>query len=121
MKKMIFWLCALMLVPALAIADGDGVSISELKAQTPNYLEGSYEAHGRHISFHAPIYTPDVEVFPILQVKRTQVSAKAEEKTKELLEKNHALWAENPRSFRRHIARKCLYLFYSLLSKLMGA
>ena len=28
MKKMIFWLCALMLVPALAIADGDGVSIS---------------------------------------------------------------------------------------------
>ena len=88
MKKMIFWLCALMLVPALAIAGGDGVSISELKAQTPNYLEGSYEAHGRHISFHAPIYTPDVEVFPILQVKRTQVSAKAEEKTKELLEKN---------------------------------
>ena len=60
MKKMIFWLCALMLVPALAIADGDGVSISELKAQTPNYLEGSYEAHGRHISFHAPIYTPAV-------------------------------------------------------------
>ena len=49
MKKMIFWLCALMLVPALAIADGDGVSISELKAQTPNYLEGSYEAHGRHM------------------------------------------------------------------------
>ena len=45
MKKMIFWLCALMLVPALAIADGDGVSISELKAQTPNYLEGSYEVH----------------------------------------------------------------------------
>ena len=88
MKKMIFWLCALMLVPALAIADGDGVSISELKAQTPNYLEGSYEAHGRHISFHAPIYTPDAEVFPILQVKRTQISAEAEEKTKELLEKN---------------------------------
>ena len=39
MKKMIFWLCALMLVPALAIADGDGVSISELKAQTPNDLD----------------------------------------------------------------------------------
>ena len=88
MKKMLFWLCVLLLVPALAMAGGDGVFIGELKAQTPRYLEGSYEAHGRNISFRAPIYVPDVEAFPILQVKRTCISSEAAESVKDWLEKN---------------------------------
>ena len=33
MKKMIFWLCVLLLVPALATAGGNGISIGELKKQ----------------------------------------------------------------------------------------
>ena len=88
MKKMLFWLCVLLLVPALAMAGGDGVFIGELKAQTPSYWEGAYEAHGRNISFRAPIYVPDVEAFPILQVKRTCISSEAAESVKDWLEKN---------------------------------
>lgn len=121
MKKMIFWLCALMLVPALAIADGDGVSISELKAQTPNYLEGSYEAHGRHISFHAPHLHTGCRSFSHFASEKNPSIRKSRRKNEGASGEKHTLWAENPRSFRRHIARKCLYLFYSLLSKLMGA
>lgn len=47
MKKMFAALCALLLVPTMASAGSERVSVSELKAQTPAAVEGTHEAYGR--------------------------------------------------------------------------
>lgn len=47
MKKIFTALCALLLVPTMASAGGERVSVSELKAQTPAAVEGTHEAYGR--------------------------------------------------------------------------
>ena len=61
MKKMWFVLCALLLVPTLALASGDMVSISELRQQveTMERWTQTYEAHGRTIEVDIPIYIPN--------------------------------------------------------------
>ena len=64
MKKMRFWLCVLLLVPALAMAGSDGVFIGELKEQldaiAPNEL-------------HQSLYIPHVDTLPILKVRLKNV------------------------------------------------
>ena len=88
MKKMFAALCALLLVPTIASAGGEMISVSELKAQTPAAVEGTHEAYGRTISFRAPVYVPDVDTLPILRVKRTCISAQTAEALGDSLEKN---------------------------------
>lgn len=88
MKKIFAALCALVLVPTMASAGGERISLSELKAQTPAAVEGTHEAYGRTISFRAPVYVPDVDTLPILRVKRTCISAQTAEALGDSLEKN---------------------------------
>ena len=61
MKKMWFVLCALLLVPTLALASSDMVSISELRQQVEamERWTQTYEAHGRTIEVDIPIYIPN--------------------------------------------------------------
>lgn len=47
MKKIFAALCVLLLVPTMASAGGERVSLSELKAQTPAAVEGTHEAYAR--------------------------------------------------------------------------
>ena len=70
MKKMWFALCALLLVPTLALASGDMVSISELRQQveTMERWTASYEAYKRKIEVDIPIDMPKVDAVPIVQV-----------------------------------------------------
>ena len=51
MKKILFALCVLLLVPTLALASGDMVSISELRQQVEamGRWTKTYEAYGRTI------------------------------------------------------------------------
>ena len=88
MKKMFAALCVLLLVPTMASAGGERISVSELKTQTPAAVEGTHEAYGRTISFRAPVYVPDVDTLPILRVKRTCISAQTAEALGDSLEKN---------------------------------
>ena len=61
MKKILFVLCVLMIVPTLALASGDMVSISELRQQVEamGRWTQTYEAHGRTIEVDIPIYIPN--------------------------------------------------------------
>ena len=61
MKKILFVLCVLLLVPTLALASGDMVSISELRQQgeAMGRWTQTYEAHGRTIEVDIPIYIPN--------------------------------------------------------------
>lgn len=61
MKKILFALCVLMIVPTLALASGDMVSISELRQQVEamERWTQTYEAHGRTIEVDIPIYIPN--------------------------------------------------------------
>ena len=61
MKKILFALCVLMIVPTLAMASGDMVSISELRQQVEamERWTQTYEAHGRTIEVDIPIYIPN--------------------------------------------------------------
>lgn len=47
MKRIFAALCALLLVPTMASAGGERVSLSELKTKTPAAVEGTHEAYGR--------------------------------------------------------------------------
>ena len=60
MKKMMLWLCLMMIVPTLASADM--VSISELRQQVEvmGRWTQTYEAHGRTIEVDVPIIVPEV-------------------------------------------------------------
>ena len=61
MKKIFAALCTLMIVPTLALASGDMVSISELRQQgeAMGRWTQTYEAHGRTIEVDIPIYIPN--------------------------------------------------------------
>lgn len=70
MKKILFALCVLLLVPTLALANSDMVSISELRQQveTMERWTASYEAYKREIEVDIPIDIPEVDAVPIVQV-----------------------------------------------------
>ena len=61
MKKILFALYVLMIVPTLALANSDMVSISELRQQVEamERWTQTYEAHGRTIEVDIPIYIPN--------------------------------------------------------------
>ena len=69
MKKMMLWLCLMMIVPTLASADM--VSISELRqqAEAVGRWTQTYEAHGRTIEVDVPIIVPEVEKLPVVEVE----------------------------------------------------
>ena len=70
MKKILFALCVLLLVPTLALASGDMVSISELcqQVEAMGRWTASYEAYKREIEVDIPIDIPEVNAVPIVQV-----------------------------------------------------
>ena len=70
MKKITFLFCVLMIVPTLALASGDMVSVSELRQQveTMGRWTASYEAYKRKIEVDIPIDMPEVDAVPIVQV-----------------------------------------------------
>ena len=70
MKKMWFVLCVLLLVPTLALASGDMVSVSELRQQVEmmGRWTANYEAYKRKIEVDIPIDIPEVDAVPIVQV-----------------------------------------------------
>lgn len=47
MKRFFSALCVLLLVPTMASAGGERISVFELKTQTPAAVEGTHEAYGR--------------------------------------------------------------------------
>ena len=61
MKKIFAALCTLMLIPMLALANSDMVSVSELRQQVEamERWTQTYEAHGRTIEVDIPIYIPN--------------------------------------------------------------
>ena len=61
MKKIFAALCTLILIPMLALANSDMVSVSELRQQveTMERWTQTYEAHGRTIEVDIPIYIPN--------------------------------------------------------------
>ena len=61
MKKFLTVLCVLLLVPTLATANSNMVSISELRQQVEamGRWTQTYEAHGRTIEVDIPIYIPN--------------------------------------------------------------
>ena len=71
MKKMFAAFCALLLVPTLALASGDMVSISELcqQVEAMGRWTKTYEAHGRTIEVDVPIIVPEVNEFPVFSVE----------------------------------------------------
>ena len=71
MRKITFLFCVLMIVPTLALASGDMMSISELRYQVEamGRWTKTYEAHGRTIEVDVPIIVPEVDEFPIFSVE----------------------------------------------------
>ena len=69
MKKMMLWLCLMMIVPTLASADM--VSITELRqqAEAVGRWTQTYEAYGRTIGVDVPVIVPEVEAMPIVTVE----------------------------------------------------
>ena len=61
MKKIFAALCTLMLIPMLALANSDMVSVSELRQQVEamERWTQTYETHGRTIEVDIPIYIPN--------------------------------------------------------------
>ena len=82
MKKLIVTFFVLLLVPALATASTNMVSITELRQQAENMgrWTQTYEAHGRTIEVDIPIIVPEVENVPILQVSAVMGKDVAEER-----------------------------------------
>ena len=70
MKKILFALCVLMIVPTLVLANSDMVSVSELRQQVERMgrWTASYEAYKRKIEVDIPIDIPEVNAVPIVQV-----------------------------------------------------
>ena len=71
MRKITFLFCVLMIVPMLALASGDMVSVSELRYQVEamGRWTKTYEAYGRTIEVDVPIIVPEVEEFPVFLVE----------------------------------------------------
>ena len=70
-RKILFTLCILLLVPTMATASTDMVSISELRQQveTMGRWTQTYEAYGRTIEVDIPIIVPEVDGVPIMTVE----------------------------------------------------
>ena len=71
MKRFAGMMGALLLVPTLALASGDMVSISELcqQVEAMGRWTKTYEAYGRTIEVDVPIIVPEVEEFPVFSVE----------------------------------------------------
>ena len=82
MKNILFALCVLMLVPTLALANTDMVSISELRQQVEmmGRWTKTYDTPNGKVSVDIPIIVPEVENMPILQVSAVMGKDVAEEK-----------------------------------------
>ena len=71
MKRLFAAIAVMMLVPTMASAGGERFSLSELKAQVPDYWEASYTSKkGRTVAFNVPILMPEADTFPIMRVTR---------------------------------------------------
>jgi len=70
MKRWIGALCALLMMPALALADGEKFSVVELREQAEalGRWTQTYEAHGRTIEVDVPICIPEEEALPVVTV-----------------------------------------------------
>ena len=72
MKKFVAMMPAvIMLLAMAATASADAspsVNIQQIYSDKTDYWDGEYEAHGRKISFHAPVYVPNAKKAPVLTV-----------------------------------------------------
>ena len=82
MKRFVGMMGALLLVPTLALASGDMVSISELHQQVEmmGRWTKTYDTPNGEVSVDIPIIVPEVENVPILQVSAVMGKDVAEEK-----------------------------------------
>lgn len=82
MKRFVGMMGALLLVPTLALASGDMVSISELRQQVEvmGRWTQTYDTPNGKVSVDIPIIAPEVENMPILQVSAVMGKDVAEEK-----------------------------------------
>ena len=79
MKKFLTVLCALLLVPTLATANSDMVSISELRQQVEAMGQWTQNGtvNGKIIEINAPIKVPDVDELPVIIVSRLEPDRKS--------------------------------------------
>ena len=70
MKRFVGMMGALLLMPTLALASGDMVSVSELRQQVEamGRWTQTYDTPNGEVSVDIPIIVPEVENMPILQV-----------------------------------------------------
>ena len=82
MKRFAGMMGALLLMPTLALASGDMVSISELRQQVEamGRWTQTYDTPNGEVSVDIPIIVPEVENVPILQVSAVMGKDVAEEK-----------------------------------------
>ena len=82
MKRFAGMMGALLLMPTLALASGDMVSVSELRQQVEvmGRWTQTYDTPNGEVSVDIPIIAPDVENMPILQVSAVMGKDVAEEK-----------------------------------------
>ena len=82
MKRFATMMGALLLMPTLALASGDMVSVSELRQQveTMGRWTKTYDTPNGKVSVDIPIIVPEVENVPILQVSAVMGKDVAEEK-----------------------------------------
>ena len=82
MKRFAGMMGALLLMPTLALASGDMVSISELRQQVEmmGRWTQTYDTPNGKVSVDIPIIVPEVENMPILQVSAVMGKDVAEEK-----------------------------------------
>ncbi len=82
MKRFARMMGALLLMPTLALASGDMVSVSELRQQVEvmGRWTQTYDTPNGEVSVDIPIIVPEVENMPILQVSAVMGKDVAEEK-----------------------------------------
>ena len=74
MKKVLIALCALLLMPTLAMANSGMISISELHQQVEAMGQWTQNdtVNGKTIEINAPIKVPDVDELPVITVSRLE-------------------------------------------------
>ena len=82
MKRFVGMMGALLLMPTLALASGDMVSVSELRQQVEvmGRWTQTYDTPNGEVSVDIPIIVPEVENMPILQVSAVMGKDVAEER-----------------------------------------
>ena len=82
MKRFATMMGALLLMPTLALASGDMVSVSELRQQVEmmGRWTKTYEAPNGEVGVDIPVIVPEVDNMPILQVSAVMGKDVAEEK-----------------------------------------